>query len=145
MTKAGGNAVPGPGICHERWSRVVDFSAYVLIGLTLVAAILLTAEYAPNAWWVDARIWKAAIATAVPFWYTLHLLRRRLRQPGLWLAWALMLTVHCCMYLYAVMHWGDWTTGTSLVVTIVEGTLVVGVLEWISRKKCRPERNAEVS
>jgi hypothetical protein len=118
----------------------MDFVVYVLAGIGLVAAILLTARYAPNAWWDDSRMWKAAIGTVVPFGYSLYLLRGRWGGGWFWCMWTVLLAIHVCAYVFLSISIHDWPTGNSFLVTIVEGTFVWGVLERISARREKREK-----
>jgi hypothetical protein len=125
---------------HRWWKRALDFVIYVSIGVALVAAVLLTATYAPNAWWADARIWKALIATAVPFGYALQLLRGSWGRTWFWGAWTAMLAVHIGVYVGALTLMNGLPLGISVLVTGAEGAFVYGVLERVSRAGARRPR-----
>jgi len=129
MKLRGSNDLQSLRAGRPRWKRAADFGIYVLVGSALVSVILLTAVYAPDACWADHRFWRIVINTALPFGYSLYLVRRHWGGILFWTVWVAMLTIHLAIYVWVTKLVGDWPTFYSTVASIVEIGFVYVVLQ----------------
>lgn len=88
--------------------RLLTLFLEVLVGLGMVAAVILYAEFGPFSWMPSARGWLVACLTALLFGGAIKEYRREWRRPQFWLCVAGLLSVHVGTWVTVLLRTPDF-------------------------------------
>ena len=104
-----------------------------VLGVSLVAAIIVYAEYGPSKWMPSIRWWGFTGATAVTFGYPLYWYRKRVRQVRFWLVFSALLVVHSAAYIVVLRSVEEWPLMLFALITPGEWVVIYPVLHRFGR------------
>lgn len=104
-----------------------------VVGVSLVAAIILYAEYGPSKWMPSIRWWGLIGATAVTFGYPLYWYRRRARQVRFWLVFSALVAVHSAAYILVLRSVEEWPLILFALITPGEWVAIYPLLDRFGR------------
>ena len=108
--------------------RVLEYILAVLIGVAVVAAVILYAEFGPAPWMPSVRWWGLAAMTVLLFWFTLPTYRRHWTRRSFWLNIAWLTTLHIAAWSIVLAKAAVWGLLWFVPPTAVEAALLMVVL-----------------
>jgi hypothetical protein len=111
-------------------TRIRDFVLYILISLAVVVAIVLYAEYGPEAELSDFR-WGALVCMAlVTFGYPLKWYRSSWHAWQFWCAFGFLVVAHFTVYILALRRVEQFGVLWFAILNPLEWAVICPVLDW---------------